>query len=97
MEGQGPRRSIILCWKRRSQPEAARPGNGGEKPAIRLVHFQNASRFHDGRLLLAFGKPLGAFAIDIDAAELLTVLVIHRDLPMAVFAPSVTVEPAGAF
>jgi hypothetical protein len=63
----------------------------------RLIHFQNASRFHDGRLLLTLGEPLGAFAIDVDATELLAVMVIHGNLPVAMFAPAILVEPAGTF
>jgi hypothetical protein len=72
------------------------PGFQVEKPASRLIHFQNSSRFHHRRLLLAFGEPFGAFAIDVYATELLAVVVIHCDLPVSVFASSVLVEPAGA-
>ena len=68
-----------------------------KKPPSRLIHFQNSGRFHHRRLLLTFGEPLGTFAIDIDATELLAIVVIHGDLPVSVFASSVLVEPAGTF
>ena len=71
-------------------------GTEAGKPASRLIHFHNASCFHDGRLLLPFGKLLGAFAINIDATEFLAVVVIHGNLPVTMFAPAVLVEPAGA-
>jgi hypothetical protein len=65
--------------------------------AVRLVNFHDAGRLYDGRFLLAFGKPLGAIAINVHAGKLLTVVVIHGDLPVTMFASSVPVEPAGTF
>src|SRR4029077_13887442 len=56
----------------------------------------DASRLHDGRLLLAFGKPFGAFTVNIDAGEFLAVVIIDRDLPVTMFAPSVLMVSAGA-
>jgi hypothetical protein len=69
--------------------------SGLEKPASGLVNFHDASRFHNGRLLLTFGEPLGALTVNVDAGEFLAVVVVHSDLPVAMFAPSVLVESAG--
>ncbi len=44
---------------------------------------------------MAVGKAFGAIAIDIHAGELFAVMVIHRDLPMAVLTAAVAAEPAG--
>ena len=67
----------------------------GERLAARLINFHDTRGFNDGRFLLALGKTLGAFAINIDAAELLAVVVIDGDLPMAMLAPAVALKPAG--
>ena len=82
--------------------EAAEVTEGGksrasrrQKPSIGLVYFQNASRLHHGRLLLTLGKPLGTLSINVDAGELLAVVVIHGHLPVAVLASSVPLKPAG--
>ena len=63
----------------------------------RLIDFHDPRGFHDGRLLLAFRKPLGALAIDVHTAELLAVVVVHGYLPVPVLAPAVTTKPVGAF
>jgi hypothetical protein len=68
-----------------------------EKPAARLIHFHDARGFDNRRFLLAFRKALGAFAIDVNAAELFAVMIKHGDLPMAVLASAVALKPAGAF
>jgi|SRR5580698_4137653 hypothetical protein len=73
------------------------PDSQVEKPASRLIHFQNSSRLHDRRLLLTFGEPLGAFAINVYTTELLAIVVIHGNLPVAVLASTVLVEPVGTF
>jgi hypothetical protein len=65
--------------------------------AARLIDFHDARGFNDGRFLLALGEAFGAVAVDIDAAEFLTVVVIHGDLPMAVLASAVALKTAGTF
>ena len=69
----------------------------GERLAARLINFHDTRGFNDGRFLLALGKALGAFAIDIDAAELLAVMVIDGDLPMAMLTSAVALKSASAF
>jgi hypothetical protein len=69
----------------------------GAKLAVSLIDFHDPSCLHDGRFFLAFGKPLGALAIDIDATEFLAVVIIHSDLPMAMLASAVAAEPARTF
>jgi hypothetical protein len=54
-----------------------------------LIHFEDASSFHDRRFLLARGKALGAIAIDIHSGKLLAIIVIHGYLPVAVFASAI--------
>lgn len=61
--------------------------------ASRLVDFDYAGAFYYGRFFLARGEILGALTVDIDARELLSVVIINRDLPMAVLTPAVLVEP----
>jgi hypothetical protein len=68
--------------------------NFAAKLAARLIDFHDTRRFHDRRLLLAFGKPFGPLAIDVHAPELFAVMVVHGDLPMAVLAPAVALKPA---
>lgn len=81
----------------RDSPVAALATGCRGKLAARLIHFRDASCLHDGRPLLALGKTLGAFTINVYTAELFTVVVIHGDLPMAVLASAVAVKPACAF
>jgi hypothetical protein len=64
-------------------------------PAVCLVDFQDARRFHHGRFLLAFGESFGAFSINVNAGEPLSVLIVNSDLPVAMLAPAVLVKPAG--
>jgi hypothetical protein len=66
-----------------------------KKPAKRLIDFHDARCLHDRRFLLAFGKPLSTFAVNIDAGELFAVVVVHGYLPVAMFTPSILIEPAG--
>jgi hypothetical protein len=68
-----------------------------ERRAAQLINFHDTRGFNDGRFLLSLGKTLGPFAINIDAAELLAVVVIDGDLPMAMLAPAVALKPAGTF
>jgi hypothetical protein len=63
-------------------------------PGARLVNFQDTSGPHDRRFLLAAGKALGAFAVDINTGKPLTVVVIHGHLPVTVLAPAVPAKPA---
>ena len=65
-----------------------------KKPATLLIDFHDARGFHDRRFLLAFGKPLSTFAVNIDASELFAVVIVHGYLPVAMFTPSILVEPA---
>jgi hypothetical protein len=65
-----------------------------ERLAAKLINFHDTRGFNDGRFLLALGKTLGAFAINIDAAELLAVVVIDGDLPMAMLASAIALKPA---
>jgi hypothetical protein len=62
-----------------------------------LIHFEDARSFHDRGFLLARGKAFGAIAIDIHPGEFLAIIVIHRYLPMAVFAPAIPVHAVGLF
>jgi len=80
---------------RQRRDEERPPAKAIERPATRSVDFHDAGCFHDRRFLLAFGKVLGAFAINVHARELLTVVVVHRNLPVAMLTPAVPVEPAG--
>jgi hypothetical protein len=61
---------------------------------ISLVDFEDTGCLYDWRLLLAVGKALRAIAIDVNAGELLTIVVIDGDLPMAVLAAPIPVESA---
>src|ERR1700722_18576625 len=60
-----------------------------------LIDFQYASRFHDGRLLLPFGKPLRPLPVDIHAGELLSLVVIDSHLPVLMLASAVAMKPFG--
>jgi len=60
-----------------------------------LVDFQDARRLHHRRFLLAIGEALGAFPINVNARELFAVVIVHSDLPVAMFASSVLGESAG--
>jgi hypothetical protein len=80
-----------------NSPSVAVRANLVAKLAARLIDFHDASCLHDGRFFLAFGKTLGALAIDVDATELFAVVVIHGDLPMAMLASAVAAKPAGTF
>jgi hypothetical protein len=71
------------------------PRNSAKKAPDWLIDLENASRFDDRGFLLAVGKALGTFAINIDTGELLAVVVVHGDLPVAVFATLIVAEPAG--
>ena len=79
-DGFRPRRRVIRCFR--------------ERLTARLINFHDARGFNDGRFLLSLGKTLGPFAINIDAAELLAVVVIDGDLPMAMLASAVALKPA---
>jgi hypothetical protein len=95
MEGQeragnaNPERKTAENSDRR---ERERPS---KKNATRLIDFHDARCFHDRRFLLAFGKPLSTFAVNIDAGELFAVVIVHGYLPVTMFTPSILVEPAG--
>jgi hypothetical protein len=65
------------------------------EPAFCSVDFQDARRFHHGRLLLAFGESLGAFSINVNASELLSVVIVNGHLPVAMLASAVLVKTAG--
>ena len=89
------RRSGFHSASGRISPIAANYSIFRERLAARLINFHDTRGFNDGRFLLALGKALGAFAIDIDAAELLAVMVIDGDLPMAMLASAIALKPAG--
>ena len=72
-----------------------RLANGAK--CFELIHFQDSGGLDHGRFLLPLGKPLSAIAIDIHAGEFLPVLVVHGDLPVAVFSTAVTVHFARFF
>ena len=65
-----------------------------ENLKARLIDFQDASGFHDRRFFLPCGKALGALAIDINTGEPLAVIVIDGHLPVMVFTPAVSAQPA---
>jgi hypothetical protein len=58
-----------------------------------LVDFEDASRLHDRRLLLALRKAHGAVAVDIDAGEPFAVMVVNSDLPVTVLASPILFQP----
>jgi hypothetical protein len=58
----------------------------------RSVDFHYACALDDGRFFLPFGEILGALTVDINASELLSVMVVNSHLPMAVLSPAVLVE-----
>jgi hypothetical protein len=60
-----------------------------------LIHFGDASGLYHRRLLLTFGKVLGAFSINVHTGKLLAVLVDHGDFPMTMLAPAVPVYVVG--
>jgi hypothetical protein len=60
-----------------------------------LIDFQDAGRLNDGRSFLAFSKALGAFPIDIHPSKLLAIVIVDRDLPMAMFATLIALESGG--
>jgi hypothetical protein len=64
-------------------------------PTVPSVDFQNTGSLNNRRLFLAFGKPFGAFAVDIDTSEALTVMIVNGNLPMAMLAPTVPPKPGG--
>jgi len=61
----------------------------------RSVHFENAGRLDDRRLLLALRKALRAVPIDVHTRELLAVVVVHRHLPVPMLAAAVPVKSSG--
>ena len=65
------------------------------QPEGSLVNFEYTGRFYDRRFLLTLGKADGAVAVDIDASELLAVVVIDSHLPVAVPATPILVQSAG--
>ena len=65
------------------------------EPELKLVDFQNACRLYDRRFLLALGEALGAVAVDVDASELLAVMIVDRHLPVPVLATPIFVQPRG--
>jgi hypothetical protein len=79
----------------RISPAAALDSIFRERRAARLINFHDTRGFHDGRFLLALGKALGAFAINIHAPKFLAVVVVDGDLPMAMLASAVALKPAG--
>ena len=72
------------------------PIRSGMKAAA-LVHFENARGPHHWGTFLAGGEALGAIAVDIDARESFAVAIENRHLPVAMFAPLVTLEPRSFF
>lgn len=57
-----------------------------------LVDFDDASGLHDGRFLLSLGEARRAFPIDINSRELLSVMVVDRNLPVTVLAAPIAPE-----
>jgi len=87
-QGKASRAALpLLSIKRRS--ERHQPVPQKSRRSGRLIHFQNARRFHDRRPLLAVREMLGAFAVDVHAREFLPVTVEYSNLPVPVFAPFV--------
>lgn len=61
----------------------------------RLIYLEYPGGFNDGRFFLALGEALGAVAVDVNPGEPFAVMVKHGDLPVLVFAPSITLHAAG--
>ena len=57
-----------------------------------LIDFDDPGAFYDRRFLLPLRKALRTVAVDINAGEFLTVMVVDRYLPMAVLAPAILLE-----
>jgi hypothetical protein len=62
-----------------------------------LVDFHKPRGFYDRGLLLPVREALGAIAIDIDAGELLTVVVVHGHLPVLMLSATILLYPADLF
>jgi hypothetical protein len=60
----------------------------------RLIDLEDTRCLHHRGLLLALGKALGAFTVDIDPGKLLAVVIIHGYLPVAVLATPILVQPS---
>jgi len=90
--GQGLAATRRSSEVRRTEPSRSQLTRNA---AGRLIYFQDSGCLHHRRLLLALSEALGALAIDVNARELFAVVVIHRDLPVTVFAAAVSVKPAG--
>jgi hypothetical protein len=58
-----------------------------------LIDFHDARCLHDRRLLLAFGKAFGTFTVDIHPGELLTVVIVDSNLPVAMLTTAILVKP----
>lgn len=57
-----------------------------------LIDFEDASGFDNRGPFLSFGKPLRTLAIDINARKFFTVMIEDGDLPVLVFAASITLH-----
>ena len=71
------------------------PANSMARWSRGSIDLDDTGAFNDGRFFLPFGKVLGAFAVDINAREFLTVVVVNGHLPMAVLSPAVLMETDG--
>lgn len=85
--------------KARANFDHARMQRSGIESAarkIRLVDFEDASRFDDRRFFLAVRKASRTLSVNIDPGEFLSVAIIHRHLPVPVFPSAVTSESSCA-
>ena len=98
LQKKGPkRRSSAIDGRPTSEYNFANRGDISFRiSSTTLVDFHDARRFDYGRFLLALREAFGALAINVYTAELFAIMVIHGDLPMAMFASAIAVKPAGA-
>jgi hypothetical protein len=69
------------------------PSPQGSRSSLdQLIDFDDSGRLHNWRFLLPVREAGRALPIDINPRELFSVMVVDRDLPMTVLAPTVTPE-----
>jgi len=68
------------------------PAKSGARWNRTSVYLNDTRALNDGRFFLPLGEVFGALAVDINAREFFTVVVIDGDLPVAVLSPAVLVE-----
>jgi hypothetical protein len=59
------------------------------------INFEDTRCFHDRRFFLPLGEALGALAVDVHTRELLAIVIVNGDLPVAVLAAAISTKAPG--